>query len=79
MNILHIYGQYFWQDEVFLYGNREAFVELRDTLNKLLQTNDQSSLLTSTNDGECYQVTAKILDYAKLQELKIPYRRIGEL
>lgn len=79
MNILHIYGQGFWSDEVFLYGNRESFVEIRDMLNAILHSNDQASFMAHTNDGECFQVTAKILNKQKLNDLKIPYRRIGEL
>jgi hypothetical protein len=79
MNILHIYGQGFWHDEVFIYGDRESFIALRDILNNALQCQYQSSALMSTNDGEYYQVTAKILDSLKLKELKMPYRKIGEL
>lgn len=72
MNTLHIYGQWYWHDEAFIYGTREALLELFVTVERALNHNE-STMETFTNDGEGYQLTIRRVDEAKLDSMNLPY------
>ncbi len=77
MNLLHIYGQGFWNDEVFIYGTIESLTSLRDTLNVAIN-NELGWMLAETKDGGEYQVTVKQVDEAMMNKLKIPPRKSND-
>lgn len=56
--ILHIYGQYAWQDDVQICGTRDALVALRDTIDAALGENSVASTEPFfCTDGEGYGIT----------------------
>ncbi len=74
MNLLHIYGQGFWSDEVFIYGTIDSLTSLRDTLNVAIN-NELGWMLAETKDGSEYQVTVKVVDEVLMNKLKAPRRK----
>ena len=74
MNLLHIYGQEFWNDETFIYGTLQSLTSLRDTLNGAIN-NELGWMLAETKDGGEYQVTVKKVDEATMNKLKVPHLR----
>ena len=76
LKLLHIYGQGYWHDEVRIIGNREALLELRETIAEALYGNPYF-METFAVDGEGYTITVRLVeggfDSPEWDAMPLPY------
>lgn len=74
-DILHIYGQQAWHDEVNISGGREALTALRDAITSALANSNgmagQANVFV--NDGEGYNVFVYCVTDEEANVLPVPY------
>lgn len=74
MSYLHLYAQSQWHDDAYLVGNRPALTALRDALTRLLDGSASTeTLLVYANDGEGYDLLARLVDQPVFDALTAPY------
>ncbi|MEW6048032.1 MAG: type II toxin-antitoxin system HicB family antitoxin [Bacillota bacterium] len=72
-DVLHVYGQALWHQDVYLVGNRRALRKLRAAVTAALNRG-RGSCETFANDGEGYDVHVVCVDDpATLDKLAVPY------
>ena len=72
-NILHIYGQHCWHNEVFIAGDKEALQRLVDATNQAISVGT-GRCQSSVNDGEGFDVYIRYIDDPQtLDKLALPY------
>jgi hypothetical protein len=72
-NLLHIFGQPYWHQPVYIMGDRTGLLQLRAAIDQAL-AGDQGRVEVYTNDGEGYDVYVKHLsDEKQQQQLMLPY------
>jgi hypothetical protein len=54
MGEMHIYGQTDWHSDAFIVGDDKALKELRDTINRVLETGNPVRFEPMVKDGEGY-------------------------
>lgn len=78
-NILHVYSQGMWHDEVVIAGDRKALTKLRDSLNRALKkkiTTEMGIFSSSehmTNDGEGFHCMINLRSSKVLEKIRLPY------
>lgn len=73
-DILHIYGQGAWHDDVEISGTRESLEKLRAAIVKVLDDGCVSSYFTSfVNDGEGFGVRVSIKTPEEMLKEDEPY------
>ena len=72
-NILHVYGQGQWHEEVFIVGDKVALQLLVNAINKAI-SDGAGECQTSVNDGEGFDVHIRLVnDQQMLDKLAVPY------
>ncbi len=71
-DLLHVYGQFAWHDDVFLIGDRDALMKLRDAVDQALEKG-AGSFTGFVTDGEGFECHVHLADEKELLELKLPY------
>lgn len=62
MNVLHIYGQHLPHDDVRIFGNKSALLQLRQAIDEALE-GKAGILEAMPNDGEHYDVQVQMIDH----------------
>lgn len=74
--LLHIYGQGAWHEDVFIVGNRDSLIALRNQIDATLNNNSIRQDYW-VGDGEGYGVTIKLLEgdwnTEEWRRLAVPY------
>lgn len=70
--LLHVFGPEAHHDEVFLAGNKEALVALRDAIDLALITG-VATALAYVNDGEGFEVYVLRASDKEMDNLAVPY------
>lgn len=74
-NILHVYGQRQWHEEVYIAGDRVALQLLANAINKAI-SDGTGECQTSVNDGEGFDVyVSRVEDQQTLDNLAVPYTK----
>ena len=74
-NILHVYGQGQWHEEVFIVGDKVALQLLVNAINKAI-SDGAGECQTSVNDGEGFDVYIhRVNDQQTLDKLAVPYTK----
>ena len=72
MDILQIYGQEAWHDEVKIVGTKEALQKLSKALQNCLERN-WSQFDTFVSDGEGYTIKLKMVEEDSAELKEMPY------
>jgi hypothetical protein len=70
---LHIYGQGYWHDDVWLQGSRAGLKALRDAIDRCLAESASARSLAITADGEGYNVVIDVRSLEALDRQPLPY------
>lgn len=71
---LHIYGQGGWHDDVFIAGEEEDLIVLRDLIDKAIKSKRaQVSTELFAKDGESYSVYMRTVTSSEAERLMLPY------
>lgn len=73
MDTLHVYSQEAYHDAVFIVGDLTALRNLRDTIDKAINSHQAAKFNTFTSDGEGYTVSITPLTEAQMDTLRMPY------
>lgn len=74
-NILHVYGQGQWHEEVYIAGDRVALQLLSNTINQALSSGT-GECQTNVSDGEGFDVYVVRIDHQQtLDKLAVPYTK----
>lgn len=73
MEVLHIYGQYVWHDDVQICGTRGALESLRDTIDEALKERVASTEPFFCTDGEGYGITVYLTKGLEMPIQGMPY------
>jgi hypothetical protein len=78
-NILHVYGQGQWHEEVYIAGDRVALQLLANAINKAISSGT-GECQSCVNDGEGFDVHIRLVnDQQMLDKLAVPYTNgVGE-
>lgn len=72
MNELHLYAQGAWHEEAFIVGEEAALIELRDAINKALETG-RGHCMPMQNDGEGYHLLIAKIDSERMDKMANAY------
>lgn len=74
MDILHVYGQSIWHDEVRIIGTLTALTALRDAIDAAVSSGeDQVSASMFVRDGEGYSVRISARSAESIGSEQLPY------
>ena len=72
MNVLHIYGQEAFHDEVYIVGNKSELIKLRNIIDKAI-VEDYEDDEFYVNDGEGYSIAVYKIYGPKVDKIAVPY------
>ncbi len=74
MNTLHIYGPEEWHFPAKLIGTKEAFIHMRNSLNKIIDENKKTTHFESfCSDGEGFDCEIYCLSDEEMNNQDVPY------
>ena len=71
-NVLHVYGQESWHDDVIVVGDRESLRQLTDAVENALRVREASFSTVASADNE-FEVSVTLADDELLRTLPLPY------
>lgn len=72
MNVLHIYGQEAFHDDVYIVGNKSELIKLRNIIDKAI-VEDYEDDEFYVNDGEGYSIAVYKIDESEVDKIAVPY------
>lgn len=73
MNILHIFGQEAFHDDVYIVGNKSELEKLRNIIDKAISDDYDSEDGFYVNDGEGYSIAVHKIDESEVDKIAVPY------
>ncbi|MCR4293612.1 MAG: hypothetical protein NUV76_12135 [Candidatus Kuenenia sp.] len=72
--VVHIYGQHSHHMEVFILGNKQGLISLRNAINEAVYSGKkEAEVEVYCNDGEGYDVYIKMVNDKNIDKLPVPY------
>lgn len=73
-DLLHVYGQNSWHDDVCVLGSRKALTNLRNAIDRVLATNEPKLSEGMVSDGEGFCVLVGVVEDEEIEsKLAVPY------
>jgi hypothetical protein len=67
---VHIHGQAYWHNDVYIVGNNEGLLKLKEAVDKAI-LEGMGKVSTFVNDGEGYDIVIKQVD--NIEKYAVPY------